>query len=136
MRLPTAQKNILFTQSSYSKYCQWKFSQEAVEYLPCKLLTKCEQFRDALETSRSSNCVLPGVFCKSGVLKNFAKFTGNLLLDKRESGLVQVFFCEIWEIFNNTFFIEHLLWLFLELSFDSRYYNLPYILFIMETWLS
>ena len=53
-----------------------------------------------------------------------------------KESLVQVFFCEIWEIFNNTFFIEHLLWLFLELSFASRYYNLPYILFIMETWLS
>ena len=51
----------------------------------------------------------PEVFCKKGVLRNFAKLTGrpeacNLI--KKET-LAQVFFCEFCEIFKNTFLTEH-----------------------------
>ena len=56
------------------------------------------------EKSRSNR---PEVFCKKGVLRNFAKFTGKHLLhslffDKKET-LVQVFSCEFCELFKNTF---------------------------------
>ena len=37
----------------------------------------------------------PEVFCKKGVLRNFAKFTGKHLR--------RVFSCEFWEISKNTF---------------------------------
>ena len=50
---------------------------------------------NVLETSRSSNCVLQGVFCKVflKILQNSQEIS--CLLES----LVQVFFCEIWEIF-------------------------------------
>ena len=41
----------------------------------------------------------PEVFCKKGVLKNFANFS----FIKKET-LAQVFSCEFCEIFKNTFF--------------------------------
>ena len=55
-------------------------------------------------TARSSH---PGVFCRKGVLRNFAKFTGkhlcqSLFFNKKET-LVQVFSCEFCEISKNTF---------------------------------
>ena len=58
--------------------------------------------------SRSSHAE---VFCKKGILINFAKFTGKhlwvsfliKLLDKKET-LAQVFSCEFCEISKNTFF--------------------------------
>ena len=64
----------------------------------------------------------PEVFCKKGILRNFAKFTGNHLCqslyfnkiaDLRpatlDSGtLAQVFSCEFCKIFKNNFFTEHL----------------------------
>ena len=63
---------------------------------------------------------------KKGVLRNFAKFTGkhqgqSLFLIKwpqacnfiKKETLAQVFSCEFCEIFKNTFFTEHLWWLFL-----------------------
>ena len=61
--------------------------------------------------------VVPEEFCKKGVLKNFAKFTGKHLcqsknLVKKET-LTQVFSCEFFKVFKNTFFIEHLWWLLL-----------------------
>ena len=52
------------------------------------------------------------VFCKKDVLKNFAKFTGKHHFIKKET-LSQVFFGEFCKIFKDTFFIEHLPWLFL-----------------------
>ena len=50
------------------------------------------------------------MFCKKGDLKNFAEFTGKLLsqslfLKKLQA---QVFSCEFYEIFKNTFFTEHI----------------------------
>ena len=50
----------------------------------------------------------PEVFCKKGVLRNFAKFTGKhlcqrLFFNKKES-LAQVFSCKFCEISKNTFF--------------------------------
>ena len=59
--------------------------------------------------SRSSR---PEVFCKKGVLRTFTKFTGkhlchrlffNKIAGKKEP-LTQVFSCEFFEIFKNTFF--------------------------------
>ena len=46
----------------------------------------------------------PEVFCKKGVLKDFAKFTGKHLCQR-------LFFCEFCEISKNNFFTEHLRWL-------------------------
>ena len=50
----------------------------------------------------------PDVFCKKGILRNFAKFTGkhlcqNLFFIKKES-LAQEFSCEFCEISKNTYF--------------------------------
>ena len=81
------------------------------------------------------------VFYKKGVLKYFAKFTGKHLcqglyfnkgarlrpasLFKKET-LVQVFSCEFCEIFENTFFIEHLRWLLLVLKIFTTFINVLY----------
>ena len=59
---------------------------------------------------------LPEVFCKTGVLRNFAKFTGKHLCQSiffnkkaevrnfiKKETLAQVFSCEICEISKNTF---------------------------------
>ena len=71
-----------------------------------------------------------GVFCKKGVLKNFAKFTGKHLRQrlffnkvaggtcnfiKRET-LSQVFSCKFCKIFKNTFFTEPPQWLLLKMK--------------------
>ena len=53
----------------------------------------------------------PEVFCKKGVLKIFAKFTGKHMCGacnfiKKET-LTQVFSCEFCEISKHTFFTEH-----------------------------
>ena len=52
----------------------------------------------------------PEVFCKKGVLKNFAKFTRKhfcrllaVLLKK-----ILVFSCKFFGVFKNNFFVEHL----------------------------
>ena len=68
----------------------------------------------------------PDVFCKIGVRKNFAKFTGKhlfvgdslLIILKacnfiKKEGLKNVFSSEFCDFFRNTFFIEHLRWLLL-----------------------
>ena len=57
------------------------------------------------------------VFCRKGVLRNFAKFTGkhlrqSLSIEKETSS--QVFSCGFSGISKNTFFIEHLRWLLLK----------------------
>ena len=48
---------------------------------------------------------------KKGALKNFVKFTGKRLCQipflKKET-LAQLFSCERYEIFKNTFFVEHI----------------------------
>ena len=61
---------------------------------------------------------LPEVFCKKGVLRNFAKFTGkhlcqSLFFNKacnfiKEETLAQVLSCEFCEISKNIFFTENL----------------------------
>ena len=56
------------------------------------------------------------VFCKKGVLRYFAKFTGKHLCQSlffKKETLIEVFSCEFCEISKNTFFIEHLWWLLL-----------------------
>ena len=58
----------------------------------------------------------PGLFCKRGILKNFAKFTGKRLcqrLKKKKESLAQVFSFDFCEISENTIFSEHLWWLLL-----------------------
>ena len=65
---------------------------------------------------------------KKGVLKNFAKFSGQHLCQSlffhkvsgpstflQKETLAKVFSCEFFEIFKNTFFTEHLRWLLLKL---------------------
>ena len=56
-----------------------------------------------VENIRSSR---PEVFCKKGVLRNFAKFTGKHLCQSLFYNKVvgQVFSCEVCEICKNTFF--------------------------------
>ena len=60
-----------------------------------------------------------------GVLKNFANFTGKHLcwsvfsINKFKEISTLVFSCEIWNIFKNTFFAEHLWWLLIEISYFS-----------------
>ena len=57
----------------------------------------------------------PEVFCKKGVLRNFAKLTvKHLCLSlffnnfiKKET-LAQVFSCDFWDISRNTFFTEYI----------------------------
>ena len=56
------------------------------------------------------------VFCKKGILKNFAKACN---FRKKET-LAQVFSCDFWEVFKNSFFIEHLRWLLL-MKIESRH---------------
>ena len=70
----------------------------------------------------------PEVFCKKGILKTFAKFTGEHLcqspfLNKviKKGTLAQVFFCEICVIFKNAFFIEHFWWLLLTFTYMCGY---------------
>ena len=68
----------------------------------------------------------PEVFCRNGVLKNFAKFPVFLLnkiavlanFIKKET-LAQEFSCEICEIFKNNFFTEYL-W---TTTFEMRSYS-------------
>ena len=67
----------------------------------------------------------PEVFFKKAVLENFANFTGKhlcqiLIQNKaaillKKGTLAQVFSCEFYEIFKNSFLVEHLWWLLLEL---------------------
>ena len=70
--------------------------------------------------SRSSH---PEAFCKKGVFRNFTELTEKLshffykVAGVRPATLFKtlthVFSCEFCEIFKNTFFTEHLWWLFL-----------------------
>ena len=49
----------------------------------------------------------PEVFCKRGVLRNIAKFTGKHLCQSlfiKKETLAQVFSCEFFDISKNTFF--------------------------------
>ena len=49
----------------------------------------------------------PDVFCKKGVLRNFAKYTGKHLCQSlffNKEALAQGFSCEFCEIFKNNFF--------------------------------
>ena len=110
--------------------------------------------RNGRKTFRSS---CPEAFCKKGVLRNFAKFTGKHLchsffcrkvakvatLFKKET-MAQVFSCEFCEISKNTFSYrtplvaasEPLIWTFFTqyfLSFFSHIFQLP---FILSPWFS
>ena len=74
-------------------------------------LVQCSHWTNA----RSSHLEL---FCRKGILKNFAKFIGkhfcaSVSFSIKLQASDQVFSCEFWKIFKNTFFIEHLYWLLL-----------------------
>ena len=92
--------------------CEWlvtEYCNHSVSFI-CLLHVNC----------RSSS---PEVFCKTGVLKNFAKSTGkhlsqSIFFNKADSfkkeTLAQVFSCELCKIYKNIFFfIEHFWWLIL-----------------------
>ena len=55
MMLPQTQ-NVLFPQSSNSKYCHEHFSLKAIEYVSHKLFLNCAQFGNALKSLRSCIC--------------------------------------------------------------------------------
>ena len=61
----------------------------------------------------------PEVFCKIGVLKNFAKFTGKHL---RQSP--RCLSLNFRKFLRTSFSIEHLWWLFLKTSWPSRIFDL------------
>ena len=55
----------------------------------------------------------PGVFCEKSILKIFADSQENICVRDRDSFLksctpTQLFICEIYEIFNSSYFEEHL----------------------------
>ena len=59
-----------------------------------------------LEQKCSLNRRSPEVYCKKGVLKNFAKFTGKHLCQSlffKKETLAQMFSCEFCKIFKSTF---------------------------------
>ena len=76
------------------------------------LLASIKQVEQVEHSTTPSGKQSPEVFCKEGVLRNFAKFTGKhlcqsfffnkVLIFKKES-LAQVFSCEFYEISKNTF---------------------------------
>ena len=61
---------------------------------------------------------LSEVLFEKDALKNFSKFTGKYLYQSPFFNKVrkEMFSCEFWEIFKNTFFKEHLRWLLLRVS--------------------
>ena len=61
--------------------------------------------------------VVQRLFCKTGVSRSFAKFTGKRL---RQSFLAQVFSCEFCEFFKNTFFYRAPLVAASVVSFQSQ----------------
>ena len=71
----------------------------------------------------------PEIFCKKGVLKNFAKFTGKHLCQSfffNKETMAQVFSWESCEISKSVFFTEHLWWLLLKVICNQfwRSFNL------------
>ena len=80
------------------------------------------------------------IFFKVGVLKIFANFTGKHLCWSLASLLkktsTQVFSCETYKNFKNTFFTEHLWWLLLKGAYllEKKDY-LPLLLRILHTFL-
>ena len=104
-----------------------------------RLKTALSNTRRISNNNRSSR---PQVFCQKGFVKNFLKYTGKHLCRslffnentcvwdiqlyyKTDSGTG--FFYEFWEIFKNTFFIEHLQRLLLQ------WYNL--IIYILDKFI-
>ena len=96
--------------------CQWKREVDT-SFAYVSLSVNCSRLRNSH----------PEMFCKKDLLKNFAKNTRKQLCHslffeslralacnfiKKES-LAQVFSCKFFDIFKNTFFIEHLLCLLL-----------------------
>ena len=70
------------------------------------------------------------MFCKRGVLKKFAKYTGKHQCQSlffKNKTLAQVFFCEFCKILNNTFFIEHLRWLLLDFDYNLVHNTCEYL---------
>ena len=114
-------------------YCFFKFPIHLYLRTPSSSCLCCngeirQLYMNHLEISASelasAQAAIRGVLWKKVVLKNFAKFTGkhlchSLFLIKqtvactlcsfiKKEALAQVFSCESWEIFKNTFFTEHL----------------------------
>ena len=82
-----------------------------------------DNFAVSNESTANYRSSRPEVFCKKGVLKDYAKFKGkhlcqSLFLNKfaslrpatllKKETLAQVFSCEFCEISRNTFYTEHL----------------------------
>ena len=88
---------------------------------------QCKSINMFFRTCRSS---CPEMFCKKGVLKHFAKFTGKHLCQNlflivaalrhatflKKETLAQVFSCEFCEILKNTLLTEYLRWLILNMG--------------------
>ena len=67
-------------------------------------IKRARSFVFGVEKSKNSR---PEVFCRKGLLRNFAKFTGKHLCQSlfiKKETLVQVLSCEFGEISKNTFF--------------------------------
>ena len=82
-------------------YPWWKFLPDKMKLHPWKF-NKIVLHPSEFPRSSHQRCSV-----KKGVLKNFTNFTGKHLLPVLESP-TQMFSCEIWEIFKNTYFKEYL----------------------------
>ena len=101
-----------------------------------KLWSEECSYKTSFQKCRSSRLQMffrsshPEVFCKRGVLRNFTKFTGKHLCwspfliqlevmkdcsFNKKGNPTQVFSCEYHKVFKNSFFMEHLWWLLLNM---------------------
>ena len=80
----------------------------------------------SVQVSFSYRSSRPGMFCKKGALRNFAKFTGKHLcqslflnkVEKRDSG-VFLFPANFAKFLRTPFLTEHLRWLLLFISYQE-----------------
>ena len=89
---------------------------KAVKYCCKALHLRCSRGTGHASTISMVRSSRLEVFCKKGVLRNFAKFTGKHLCQSpfiKKEALVQVFSCEFCEILRTRFFKKHLWWLLL-----------------------
>ena len=116
--------------SSHQRYSIKKLFLKILQYLQkntcvevsfsckyCEVLSICKRLLLEHHQDHRARSSRPGVFCKKGVLRNFAKFTGkhlcwSLFFNKvprlrpatlLKKALAQVFSCEFLEISKNTF---------------------------------
>ena len=99
------------------------FVKRVNDYFRKKLFYRC-----LIERSSHRRCSI-----KTGVFENFAKFTGKHLSQRcnlplacyfiKKETLTQVFSCEFFEIFKNTFLTEHLWTTAFILTNTQRWFN-------------